>query len=633
MIQLKQISIQRGTKPLLEKADLEIFAQNKVAVIGANGCGKSSLFSALQHDLQLDNGEILMPKEWRVVEVEQEVVAGNAIALDYVISGDKALTKLRNRLSKSDNLAGEELASLHDELALHGHYDAESRASIILAGLRFTEDNMTQPVNQFSGGWQMRLNLARALFCPSDLLLLDEPTNHLDLDAIIWLEEWLKTYQGTLILISHDQSFIDSTVQYVVSFEEKNLCKYTGGYSSYEQQRAQKIKLVAAEHAKQQQKRQHLESFITRFKAKASKAKQAQSRIKQLQKMQETLPLREQAAFSFDFLAPEKLPNPLIRMEALQLGYTDKPILNDVQFNLVPGSRIGLLGKNGAGKSTFMKFLAGKLKPLQGDVAASAGLSIGYFTQYQIDALSFDDSPLMHIQRLSPLVTEQSIRDYLGGFGFHGDQALASVGNMSGGEKARVVLAILVWQRPNLLLLDEPTNHLDIGVRQALTFALQSFEGALVLVSHDRYLLESVCDDFYLVNAGQLQPFDGNLDDYRTWILKTDSTTKKDSIKNDHSAVIDRKAEKRRAAELRQKLSPYKKSLQQTERQISSLNKALKVIEDELADENMYRDENKSMLKQHLHEQKELKQKLSTHEEQWLALVEEIEHIENQIAD
>lgn len=633
MIQLKQVSIQRGTKSLLEKADVEIFAANKVAIIGPNGCGKSSLFAALQSQLQVDDGEITMPKEWRIVAVEQEVNAGNTVALDYVISGDKTLTDLRQRLENSEAMSGEQIADLHDQLAVHGHYDAESRAAIILSGLRFTEQNMRLPVNHFSGGWQMRLNLARALFCPSDLLLLDEPTNHLDLDAIIWLEEWLKTYQGTLILISHDQSFIDATVTSVVSFEERCLCKYTGGYSSYEKQRAQKIRLAAAEHAKQQQKRQHLESFITRFKAKASKAKQAQSRVKQLQKMQEILPLRQQSSFSFEFLSPEKLPNPLIRMEDLRLGYDDKSILNDVQFNLVPGSRIGLLGKNGAGKSTFMKFLAGKLEPLQGQVAASAGLSIGYFTQYQIDTLRFDDSPLMHIQRLTPSATEQSIRDYLGGFGFHGDQAIESVENMSGGEKARVVLAILVWQRPNLLLLDEPTNHLDISVRQALTFALQSFEGALVLVSHDRYLLESVCDDFYLVDDGQLQPFAGDLEDYKTWILKSDNVNKTEKVAQAQSPVVDRKAEKRQAAELRQKLSPYKKELQRIEKQMNKANEALESIESELADEKIYLAENKDTLKQRLHEQKELKQQAALFEEQWIELVEEIEQIENQLVD
>ena len=545
-----------------------------------------------------------------------------------MIDGDKQYRKLQSQLALAEQAHnGEQIAHLHGSLEQVGAYDIDARAATILAGLGFANDVMRNPVSAFSGGWRMRLNLAQALLCHSDLLLLDEPTNHLDLDAVIWLEKWLQRYTGTLMLISHDKSFLDSTVNEIISVESQQLISYTGNYDAYEKQRAERLRLQSLQYTKQQDQIAHLESFINRFGAKASKAKQAQSRVKQLAKMETLLPVMAASEFSFKFFTPPKLPNPLIKMEQVKVGYDNTIILEKLHLNLVPGSRIGLLGKNGAGKSTLIKLLAGEKSPMEGLYETSAGLRIGYFAQHQLEFLRGDDSPIDHMQRLDKKATEQSLRDYLGGFGFRGDNALSKVAPMSGGEKARLVLALTVYQKPNLLLLDEPTNHLDLDMRHALNIALQGFEGAMVLISHDRFLLTSVCDDFYLVDSKQVQAFDGDLDDYKDWILKGDKSGDKGTFTESDKTNIkpDRKNTKRLEAEFRQATKPLRKAIEQYEKSMADYHKKLQVLEGQLIDTEIYSAENKAQLKQILAEQAQLKSGLEDAEMQWLEVQEELE--------
>ncbi|MFA3790974.1 ATP-binding cassette domain-containing protein [Aliiglaciecola sp. SL4] len=638
MIQISELILLRGSKVLLEHASATIYPGHKVGLIGSNGCGKSSLFALLRQELQPDAGECQIPKNWQIVSVAQETPALNRSALDYVIDGDILYRQLQQKLEEAEtNHDGEKIAVVHGQLEQAGAYDIESRAATILAGLGFSHQQIKNPVTDFSGGWRMRLNLAQALLCHSDLLLLDEPTNHLDLDAVIWLERWLTRYTGTLILISHDKSFLDNTVTEILSVESQKLIAYTGNYASFERQRAERLRLQDLEYQKQQAKVAHLESFINRFKAKASKAKQAQSRIKQLEKMEDLLPAHAQSQFSFEFFAPPKLPNPLVKMEHVQVGYDDTVIIDSLHLNLVPGSRIGLLGRNGAGKSTLIKLLANEKTPMNGEYMTSAGLSIGYFAQHQLEFLRPQDSALDHLYRLDKQAPEQALRDFLGGFGFHGDQALGKVEPMSGGEKARLVLALLVYQKPNLLLLDEPTNHLDLEMRHALNIALQSFEGAMVLVSHDRFLLTSVCDDFYLVDSGKVQPFDGDLDDYRDWLLKDSS--QKAINKNNYSSTekpvdtkIDRKNLKRLEAEFRQATQGLRKAIQTAEKQMNQCSTKLEKLEAALTDVDLYLDENKAKLKELLLEQANLKGDLEEAEMGWMEAQEELE-LKQQVFD
>ena len=628
MIQFSDVSLMRGSKVLLRDANAVVYPGHKAGLIGANGCGKSTLFALIKGELHTEQGDFNIPKNWQIVSVAQETPAVDRSALDYVIDGDKQYRKLQTQLAAAEQAHnGEQIAHIHGLLEHVGAYDIDSRAATILAGLGFANDVMKNPVSAFSGGWRMRLNLAQALLCHSDLLLLDEPTNHLDLDAVIWLEKWLQRYTGTLMLISHDKSFLDSTVNEIISVESQQLVSYTGNYDAYEKQRAERLRLQSLQYSKQQDQIAHLESFINRFGAKASKAKQAQSRVKQLAKMETLLPVMAASEFSFEFFTPPKLPNPLIKMEQVKVGYDDTIILEKLHLNLVPGSRIGLLGKNGAGKSTLIKLLAGEKSPMEGLYETSAGLRIGYFAQHQLEFLRGDDSPIAHMQSLDRKATEQSLRDYLGGFGFRGDNALSKVAPMSGGEKARLVLALTVYQKPNLLLLDEPTNHLDLDMRHALNIALQGFEGAMVLVSHDRFLLTSVCDDFYLVDAKQVQAFDGDLDDYKDWILKGDKGGEKgtSAVSDKTSVKPDRKNTKRLEAEFRQATKPLRKAIEQYEKSMADSHKKLQVLEGQLSDTEIYSAENKPKLKQILAEQATLKSNLEDTEMQWLDAQEELE--------
>ena len=533
MINLKNVTLRRGTKVLLDQTSVTLNPGEKVGLIGRNGAGKSTLFALFNGTLHEDGGDFDMPKAWRMAQVAQNMPETEQSASEFVLEGDTRLAELRVRLAAAEASGdGMEMAHVYTDLADAGDHDALPRAEALILGLGFRVDELSKPVNSFSGGWRMRLQLARALMCPSDILLLDEPTNHLDLDALVWLEAWLQRYSGTMIVISHDREFLDAVTNVTLHIEHAKLTRYGGNYSAFETLRAQQLELQQAAFAKQQDKIAHLQKFITRFKAKASKAKQAQSRVKALERMEKVAPLLAEAEFTFDFKEPNNLPNPMLAISDAAFGYrasedeggSTTTIVQNVNRSVLAGQRIGILGANGQGKSTLVKTVAHALPLLAGTLTEGKGLNIGYFAQQELDVLSPADHPLMHMVRLArdigPQAREQELRNFLGSFNFSGDMVAQPVGTMSGGEKARLVLAMIVWQRPNLLLLDEPTNHLDLATREALSIALNEFEGTVMLVSHDRALLRAVCDEFWLVGRGGVAPFDGDLDDYQKYLLE-----------------------------------------------------------------------------------------------------------------
>ena len=640
MIRLSQVTLFRGTKLLLEAADVSLNPGERIGLIGANGSGKTSLFALLRGELHADKGDVDFPGYWRIAHVAQETPALERPAVEYAIDGDAGLRTLEAELAAAeaaDN--GAQIGELHAALADAGLYTVRSRAERLLTGLGFTAGQLGEPVSSFSGGWRMRLNLAQALMCPSELLLLDEPTNHLDLDAIIWLEDWLKRYAGTLIVVSHDRDFLDGVVNVVVHIDQKKLKRYTGNYSDFERQRAQALVLAASLQEKQARERAHLQSFIDRFKAKATKAKQAQSRMKMLAKMEELAPLHVAAPFSFEFRDPLSSPNPLLVLEGVNAGYRaagedggDKVVLRHVNFSLQAGQRYGLLGINGAGKSTLIKTIAGELAPLQGTATYGKGLAIGYFAQHQVEMLRDDQSPVWHLATLSPRVHERELRSYLGGFNFSGDMAIEPITNFSGGEKARLALALIVWQRPNLLLLDEPTNHLDLETREALTVALAQFEGTLVLVSHDRHLLRAATEQFLIVANGSLQAFEGDLDDYRDWLLKTKYESEP-AIPCSTPAVSppERRDRKRLEAEQRQRQfaarKPLESRIKRLEEQMAKLSAQRSSIEARLADPSIYAESNKEALKALLLDQAYVGKELAQMESEWLEKQTELEQL------
>ena len=644
----------RGTKLLFDQADLTINPGEKVGLIGTNGSGKSTLFAMLRDELQSDSGSIDYPKQWRVAHVAQETPALERAAVESVIDGDTTLRALESELATLEaqgmDADGNRIGELHALLADADAYTARSRAEQLLIGLGFSAEEFQNPVASFSGGWRMRLNLAQALMCPSDLLLLDEPTNHLDLDAIIWLESWLKNYAGTMIVISHDRDFLDGVTNVITHIDERKLKRYSGNYSAFERQRAAQLELAQSLQEKQQRKRVHLQSFIDRFKAKATKAKQAQSRIKALARMEELAPLRAAAEFSFEFREPERAPNPLLVLDQVDTGYRnqsneEKIIVVNITFTLQAGQRIGLLGVNGAGKSTLIKTIAGDLSPLRGDKHLGKGLVVGYFAQQQLEMLQHDDSPLMHLIRIAPNAREQELRDFLGRFNFPGDMVKSPIAPFSGGEKARLALALIVWQKPNLLLLDEPTNHLDLETREALTEALAQFDGTLILVSHDRHLLRATTDEFLIVADGRLTSFDGDLDDYRDWLFKTRAEASASDRKistnttpvtaprimptTDQSA--NRKDQKQVDAKERQRLSnqrkPLEKRLQKLESEIDGMQQKKASIELLLASSDMYEAAKKDELRQLLQEQQHCTATLEQLESEWLQIQDSLEQI------
>ncbi|MFW5451362.1 MAG: ATP-binding cassette domain-containing protein [Methylophagaceae bacterium] len=623
MIKLKQLSVRRGTRLLFESVNLIIHPKQKVGLTGANGTGKSSLFALLQDQLHADHGGVSIPDSWVIAHVAQETPATEIPAIDYVLQGDAEYILLQQQLLKAEQEHDGHLQSeLHDKLAAIDAYTARSRAGRLMHGLGFTGEQENLPVTSFSGGWRMRLNLAQALMCRSDLLLLDEPTNHLDLEAVYWLEEWLRNYQGTLVLISHDRDFLDRVVTQVVHIEQQGMKAYTGNYSAFELARAEHLAHQQAAHNKQQREIAHIRSFVTRFKAQATKARQAQSRIKALERMELIAPAHVDSPFHFSFLPPTRLTAPLISLDKVAVGYNDQAIISKVKLSLAPGDRIGLLGPNGAGKSTLIKLIAGVLPPLQGKRKEGKDIKIAYFAQHQLEQLTLDESPLQHLQRLDRLASETELRNFIGGFGFHGDDALAPVAPFSGGEKARLVLALLVYQKPALLLLDEPTNHLDLEMRLALTMALQDFEGALVVVSHDRHLLRTVANDLWLVSDGQAKEFDGDLDDYRQWLLNKDKPVK---TANEPSGGSKKKDDRRNAAEARKKLQPLRNTVKKSEQKMDALQKKLASVDEQLADNSLYEDNAKDQLKTLLLAQANLKSDLDEAEMMWFDATEQLE--------
>ena len=612
MIRFSNLTLARGAKALLEAADATLNPGERAGLIGANGSGKSSLFALLRGELHADMGDAEFPAGWRIAHVAQETPALERSALDYAIDGDTRLRALERELAEAERADdGHRIGELHAALGDAGAYTVRPRAEQLLVGLGFSHGELTTPVSSFSGGWRMRLNLAQALLCPSDLLLLDEPTNHLDLDAILWVEEWLKRYAGTLIVISHDRDFLDGVVTTILHIDQRKLRRYAGNYSSFEEQRAQAVVLAATQREKQERERAHLQSFIDRFKAKATKARQAQSRMKMLAKMEELAPLHVAAPFSFEFREPLRAPNPLLVLEGVAAGYGERTVLSGIDFSLQSGERYGLLGANGSGKSTFIKTIARTLAPLAGTATFNKGLAVGYFAQHQLEMLDDAASPLLHLQRLAPREREQELRNFLGTFNFPGDMALGPIGTFSGGEKARLALALIVWQRPNLLLLDEPTNHLDLETREALTVALAQFEGTLVLVSHDRHLLRATTEQFLIVADGRLRPFDGDLEDYRDWLLaskagKPEATA---AAKKAPAARPARPAASRKSVESR---------IKRLEELIARLSARKSEVEARLADPALYEDGMRKALEETLSDQAHLARELGELESEWL---------------
>ncbi len=631
MIKLDDISLQRGNKFLLEQASAVFHPGQKIALIGANGTGKSSLFQLLLGQLQIDDGTLSVPSQWRIAHMAQEVATSSRNALDYILDGDTVLRQIEREIEQAEQSDNhDKLPALHEQLDTIDGYNARVRAELLLQGLGFSNEDANKPANSFSGGWRIRLNLAQALMSPSDLLLLDEPTNHLDLDAELWLEQWLQRYQGSLLLISHDRDFIDSVCEGIVHIEHQKLSSYKGNYSAFERQRAERLAQQQASYEKQQQRKSEIHSFVSRFRAKATKAKQAQSRLKELERMEDIAPAHIDSPFDFSFPEPGKFSDPLLNLSKAQLGYGDTAIVNNVNLSIHPGSRIGLLGANGAGKSTLIKSLSQQIDLLGGEFTCGENMEMGYFSQHQLEALDLDASPALHLQRLSPKAREQEIRNFLGGFNFNGDMAFDNIRKFSGGEKARLALAIIVWQKPNLLLLDEPTNHLDLEMCHALTVALQGFEGAVVVVSHDRHLLRNTVDQFYLIHDGKAEIFDGDLDDYSHWLLeqrKTDKSSSQEKATDDKGAS--KKEQRQQTAELRKKFKPITNAIKKLELQMATNDKKLTAIEEQLGDSALYEDANKTKLQDLLQQQVKHTQEKDQQEEQWFELTEELETLQS----
>ena len=659
MIRFSNLTLARGTKRLFDSASLTIFPGHKVGLVGANGIGKSTLFALMRGEMHQDAGELSMPPSWVVAHVAQHTPQSTLSALDYALDGDRELRVIEAELAKAEAAEWHD-ESEHEKLALQlsnlhtrfdeiGGYAARSRAASLLSGLGFDDDAQARAVSTFSGGWRMRLNLAQALMCRSDLLLLDEPTNHLDLDAVMWIEDWLGQYRGTLFLITHDRDFLDAVVNKIVHVENQKLNEYSGNYSTFERTRAMQLSNQQAQHIKQQRQVAHLHSFIDRFKAKATKAKQAQSRIKTLERMEIIAAAHVDSPFEFAFRKPVAAPRQLLHLKEATLGYEGRDVLPHVEWRLFYGDKIGLLGPNGAGKSTLVKTLAGKLAQKKGGRYEGQGLKIGYFAQHQIEQLRIDESALQHFKRLDPTTREQEFRNFLGGFDFRGSRCDEPVGPFSGGEKARLALALIVWQKPNLLLLDEPTNHLDIDMREALAEALQDFEGTLVVVAHDRHLLKATADQLWLVADGEVKEFDGDLDDYKVW-AKNYASAKAKGIKNDKVVIqqsvpaknvpkaapvveigTDRKEQKRNDADARQRLAntrkPLEKKLNELDAKLKTLTTERANIEAWLGDESAYADDKKCQLTDMLKRQGEIVTAIADIEWEWMGVSEKLEAV------
>jgi ATP-binding cassette subfamily F protein 3 len=626
MISLNRATLRRGARTLIEDASFTLFAGWRIGVVGRNGTGKSSLFAALLGDLHPDRGDVSMPRGISIASVAQETPALSEAAIEVVLDGDAELRQLEYQLAAAEaEHDALRIGNLHERLNAIGGYAARARAARLLHGLGFGADEQTRPVASFSGGWRMRINLARALMCRSDLLLLDEPTNHLDLDAVIWLQEWLGSYPGTLLVISHDREFLDAVTTHTLHLDQTQATLYTGHYSQFERTRAERLALQTASREKQQRQMAHLQSFIDRFKAKASKARQAQSRVKALERMQEVAVAHVDSEFSFEFPKPERLPSPMIRFDEVAAGYPERTILKGLRTLIAPGHRIGLLGPNGAGKSTLIRTLAGELAPLAGKTMRDPYLRIGYFAQHQLEQLDAAASPLLHLRRLDPQATEQSLRDFLGGFNFRGDRALEAIAPFSGGEKARLALALVVYRRPNLLLLDEPTNHLDLDMRHALEQALAAYGGAVVLVSHDRHLLTMTCDEFWLVESGRCQLFEGDLEDYARWLSSRRSESETGKPK---AAPRDAREARRTSADQRAMERPLRDALKKIEARMNRMQRELAEIDAHLHDPTLYqKSDQAAQVAEMIRGQASLKRDLQAAEEEWLLAASELESL------
>ncbi|MFZ2313372.1 MAG: ATP-binding cassette domain-containing protein [Methylobacter sp.] len=626
MLNFKNIALRRGARVLFANSSFTIHKGQKVGFTGANGAGKSSLFALVRGELHLDEGDFSMPPGLEIAHVAQETPATACSAIDYVIDGDQPLRRLQQQLLVAEQADdGLKQAELHAALEVIGGYTAQARASRLMSGLGFTADQEQNAVSSFSGGWRMRLNLAQALMCRSDVLLLDEPTNHLDLDAVIWLQDWLCKYPGTLLLISHDRDFLDTITDHIVHIEQSKAEIYTGNYSAFERMRAEKLAQQQSSYLKQQREIAHIQSFVDRFKAQATKARQAQSRIKALERMELISQAHVDSPFDFSFAKPGKMPNPLLTLDKVDIGYGQTCVIKQAGLSISPGDRIGLLGPNGAGKSSLIKVLAGDMQPLSGKRNEAEALKIGYFAQHQLEQLRIDESPLWHLQQLDKQATEKDLRNFLGGFDFRGDKVLEVVRPFSGGEKARLVLALLVYQNPNLLLLDEPTNHLDLEMRHALSVALQDYEGAIVVVSHDRHLLRSVTDQLLLVSGGKVQPFDGDLEDYRLWLAEQKKGEEKTDV--DTAQTVSRKDQRKLDAERRQKHKPLFDALKKAELAVEKYHNEQRQLEHQLADPKIYEESEKENLKKLMERKVQVDKALDDAEAAWMDAEEQIEAI------
>ncbi|MFC3338483.1 ATP-binding cassette domain-containing protein [Paracandidimonas soli] len=641
MIRATNLGLRRGVKVLLENTDFVVNPGERVGIVGKNGAGKSTLFSLLKGELDADAGTLSIPSGWRIASVEQDVAHDAQPAREFVIDGDVHLRRLQAQRAALDPADGHRIAELEAALVEAQAWSAHSRAEQLLAGLGFAPEQWQLPVNQFSGGWRMRLALARALMAPSELLLLDEPTNHLDLDAMLWLERWIAAYQGTVMLISHDTEFLDSVARSILHFDHARLVSYKGDYTSFLTQRAERLRQTKLAWERQTRETARLQSFIDRFKAKATKAKQAQSRVKALARMEKLAPLHAESGIDIHIPEPLSMPDPLLVLDEVRTGYRtedggDIPILRDVKLMVRGGSRIGILGVNGAGKSTLIKTLAGELAPLAGERKASRGLEVGYFAQHQLDMLDLEATPLQHLARIAPQAREQELRNYLGGFGFGGDAVTGKIAPMSGGEKARLALALIVWQKPNLLLLDEPSNHLDVDTREALATALAEFPGSVLLVSHDRHLLRTTVDDFWIVADGGVTEFDGDLEDYRAWLLQRAADQRTEARQSEaasSSGTVDRKAQRRQEAEERQRLSalkkPIEKELSQIEKKMDALRAELRDLDARIADPALYSDARREERQDTMAAHGNARKSLDELEERWLDLQTQLEALES----
>lgn len=637
MIVLSDVTLRRGPQKLLSDVSISIHPGYKVGLTGANGTGKSSLFAMLRNELGQDEGSVSIPPNWIIAHVAQQTPSTNISALEYVLQGDIEFIELQKQLATAE---GVQLGELHAKLDTIDGYTTESRAATLLHGLGFSQGQINNPVNSFSGGWRMRLNLAQALMCRSDLLLLDEPTNHLDLDAVIWLQTWLIAYQGTLVLISHDREFLDAVVRHVAHIEHAKLALYSGNYTAFEKIRAERLAQQQSAYEKQQREKAHMQKYVDRFRAQATKAKQAQSRLKALGRMEEISAAHIDSPFNFKFLEPEKIPERLLNVENASIGYNDSVIIENLKIQLMPGQRVGLIGPNGAGKSTLIKYLAGELIAKKGEAWQAQDLKIGYFAQHQLEQLKLEQTALDHLRDIDKSMDdtgnkrarEQDLRNFLGGFGFHGERVDEPITPFSGGEKARLVLALLVYQKPNLLLLDEPTNHLDLQMRHALSVALQGFSGAMVIVSHDRHLLKTVTDELLIVHDQKAEAFDGDLDDYAVFINRALQTSKTNSIENNdlsnkQSATthLSKKEQRQQDAERRKQLQPLMKKLKKSESRLEELSDLKEGLEKQLSDPDIYLEENKELMKKVLFDKRKLDKELDEVESQWMKVTEELE--------